>query len=116
LVKHDENGIAIHFEEIKAGQSDDGGSIKLSLSASVKVSLIVMQSNSTNARMHDVRVSIEVIKVIEIIEVIEVIDLNERITCLCLETQPFLFQEAHYQTVIHSVRMKTEWIHFSDDH
>jgi hypothetical protein len=87
---------AIQFEEVKAGQSDDSGSIKLSLSASVKVSPMVMQSTGTNAQMHDVRVSIEVI------------DLNKRITCLCLETQPFLFQEAHYQTVIQSVRMKTE--------
>jgi hypothetical protein len=104
LVRHNEDGVAydafptnaIQFEEVKAGQSDDGGSIKLTLSASVKVSLIVMQSTGTNARMHDVRISIEVI------------NLNERIICICLETQPFLFQEAHYQTVIHSVRMKTK--------
>jgi hypothetical protein len=55
-------------------------------------------------QMHDVHVSIEVI------------DLNERITCLWSETQPFLFQEAHYQTVIHSIRTKTERTCLSDDH
>jgi hypothetical protein len=33
---------AIQFEKVKASQSNDGGSIKLNLSASVKVSLMAM--------------------------------------------------------------------------
>jgi hypothetical protein len=41
---------AVQFEDAKASQSDGGDSFKLSLCASVKVSLMVMSSIGTNAR------------------------------------------------------------------